>query len=357
MSGQIDKLNIYDFDYEALQEKLVELGIKPFVAKQIFFWLYKNLCSSFGEMTNLSKANQALLAEHFVIETPKMVLYQRDQSDDTHKFLFGLADQNKIETVVMTFDYGISICVTTQVGCNMGCTFCASGILKRVRNLSVGEIVGQFVNAQRFYAQRNKGKISHMVVMGIGEPFDNFKNLMGALNIIKNPYGLGLGPRNITVSTCGIISKFKDFATLQPQVNLAISLHAPNDEIRTKLMPINKAVNVNKLIVAAKDYVQMTNRRLTFEYIMIDQVNDSVENAQELAKLLEGILCYVNLIPYNPVMENGYNRSTNKRISEFYNTLKQHNIQCTVRLERGAEIDAACGQLRAKHERVNSSNG
>lgn len=351
-----NKINIYDLDANQLKAKLIEIGIKPFVSKQIFNWLYQNLCSSFFEMQNISKKNQELLDANFSIKPLDQILYQHDRDDDTYKFLYALEDDNKIETVVMTFNYGVSICVTTQVGCNMGCTFCASGLLKKVRNLSAGEIVSQLVNAQRFINNKNQKRISHLVVMGIGEPFDNFKNLITALNIFKDPNGFGLGPRNMTVSTCGIISKFKDFALLQPKVNLAISLHAPNDKIRSEIMPINKAVSIDKLLAASREYLKLTNRRLTFEYILIDKVNDSVANAEELAQRLKGLLCYVNLIPYNPVFENGYSRSSNERIKAFYTTLKKLKIQCTVRLERGSKIDAACGQLRAKHEGVNLQN-
>lgn len=351
-----NKINIYDLDANQLKAKLIEIGIKPFVSKQIFNWLYQNLCSSFFEMQNISKKNQELLDANFSIKPLDQILYQHDKEDDTYKFLYALEDDNKIETVVMTFNYGVSICVTTQVGCNMGCTFCASGLLKKVRNLSAGEIVSQLVNAQRFINNKNQKRISHLVVMGIGEPFDNFKNLITALNIFKDPNGFGLGPRNMTVSTCGIISKFKDFALLQPKVNLAISLHAPNDKIRSEIMPINKAVSIDKLLAASREYLKLTNRRLTFEYILIDKINDSVANAEELAQRLKGLLCYVNLIPYNPVFENGYSRSSNERIKAFYSTLKKLKIQCTVRLERGSKIDAACGQLRAKHEGVNLQN-
>lgn len=351
-----NKINIYDLDANQLKAKLIEIGIKPFVSKQIFNWLYQNLCSSFFEMQNISKKNQELLDANFSIKPLDQILYQHDKEDDTYKFLYALEDDNKIETVVMTFNYGVSICVTTQVGCNMGCTFCASGLLKKVRNLSAGEIVSQLVNAQRFINNKNQKRISHLVVMGIGEPFDNFKNLITALNIFKDPNGFGLGPRNMTVSTCGIISKFKDFALLQPKVNLAISLHAPNDKIRSEIMPINKAVSIDKLLAASREYLKLTNRRLTFEYILIDKINDSVANAEELAQRLKGLLCYVNLIPYNPVFENGYSRSSNERIKAFYTTLKKLKIQCTVRLERGSKIDAACGQLRAKHEGVNLQN-
>lgn len=351
-----NKINIYDLDANQLKAKLIEIGIKPFVSKQIFNWLYQNLCSSFFEMQNISKKNQELLDANFSIKPLDQILYQHDKEDDTYKFLYALEDDNKIETVVMTFNYGVSICVTTQVGCNMGCTFCASGLLKKVRNLTAGEIVSQLVNAQRFINNKSQKRISHLVVMGIGEPFDNFKNLITALNIFKDQNGFGLGPRNMTVSTCGIISKFKDFALLQPKVNLAISLHAPNDKIRSEIMPINKAVSIDKLLAASREYLKLTNRRLTFEYILIDKINDSVANAEELAQKLKGLLCYVNLIPYNPVFENSYSRSSNERIKAFYTTLKKLKIQCTVRLERGSKIDAACGQLRAKHEGVNLQN-
>lgn len=344
------KPNLYGFTLPNLTVAYAALGLKPYAAKQTFKWLYQKFITEISAMTDISSQDRAILKEHFEIRLPAQVLYQRDPHDGTQKFLYALADHNKIETVVMPFHTGLSVCLTTQVGCAMGCTFCASGLLKKVRNLSVDEIVGQYVAAQIAYAQI--GRITHVVVMGIGEPFDNFNNLMDSLDILKDRHGLGLGARHITVSTCGLVNKFIPFAKRQPQVNLAISLHAPNDEDRTKLMPINKAANIAKLMAAAKAYYALTHRRLTFEYIMIANVNDTVMHAQQLAKLLTGLTCYVNLIPYNPVCENGYNRSTQHAIKAFSRELKKAQIQHTVRLERGGRIDAACGQLRAKHEGV-----
>jgi len=277
---------------------------------------------------------------------------KQESADGTIKFLFEMQDGNLIETVLMRFKYGLSVCVTTQVGCNIGCSFCASGLLKKSRDLDAGEIVGQIMKVQEHLDQVKKDeRVSHIVVMGIGEPFDNYKNLMNFLRTVNDQKGLAIGARHITVSTSGLAKKIKDFANENIQVNLAVSLHAPNDELRSQIMIINKAFPIEKVMESVDYYLEKTNRRITFEYILLKDVNDHVEEAQQLAKLLENKrhLSYVNLIPYNPVDEHSqYQRSSEESISAFFQTLKKHGINCGVRVEQGSDIDAACGQLRSK---------
>src|SRR5699024_2986677 len=303
------------------------------------------------EMSNLNKSCLKLLEENFIIESLDVELKQ-ESADGTIKFLFKLEDGNLIETVLMRHHYGLSICVTTQVGCNIGCTFCASGILSKKRDLTAGEIVEQIVKVQMFLDKRNKKeRVSHIVVMGIGEPFDNFSNLTDFLHIVNDQEGLSIGARHITVSTSGLAHKIYEFADLGLQINLAISLHAPNDELRTSIMKINRAFPIDKLMDAVDYYLEKTNRRITFEYILIKEVNDREEHAHQLAALLQNKrhLSYVNLIPYNPVNEHiQYERSTPHAIEAFRKTLKEKGINCGVRQEQGTDIDAACGQLRSK---------
>ncbi len=343
------KQNLLNFTLHELEEIVTANDLKPFLAKQIFEWIYKKRVSSFEEMTNVSKVNIEFLKTNFYFCELKLKLKQIDKFDETTKFLFELEDGSLIETVLMKFEYGYSICVTTQVGCNMGCKFCASGLLKKKRNLLPCEIVGQIYTVQKYLDSNNLNqRVSNIVVMGIGEPFDNFENLIKFIKIVNNDFGLQIGARKITVSTCGLVNKFDEWAKLMPQVGLAISLHAPNNDIRNKIMPINKAFNIDTLIAAAKDYIKSTNRRITFEYIMLKDVNDSIECATELANLLKDVLCYVNLIPYNPVNEHSYKRSNN--VINFANKLSSFGIQVTIRQEKGTNIDAACGQLRAKNE-------
>ncbi|ALA97295.1 ribosomal RNA large subunit methyltransferase N [Spiroplasma kunkelii CR2-3x] len=340
--------SIFGYQKEELQLDLVAHGFKKYLAEQIFDWIYVKNIYSFDEMTNISKTNRNKLQEYYTIEPLKIVVEQKSK-DGTVKFLFQLSDGYKIETVLMPQSYGNSVCVTTQVGCNMACTFCASGLLKKTRNLSTAEIVQQVMMVNRYLATTDE-RVSHVVVMGIGEPFDNFDNTLSFVNIINDSKGYQIGARHITISTCGLVPKIKQFAELKTQVNLAISLHAPNNTIRNKLMPINKAYQVEKLMDAVRYYIELTNRRVTFEYILIENVNDSRETALELAKLIRGLNAYVNLIPYNTVAENGYQRST--KINRFFETLQQQKINCIVRREFGHDIDAACGQLRAKNEGI-----
>lgn len=338
--------SIYSFTLQELKNELVKNDIKSFVADQIYNWIYVNHVTSFDEMKNISKDNIDKLKKIFFFEKMDIDKLQVDKSDGTVKFLLKLEDNNFIETVVMKFNYGYSVCVTSQIGCNMACKFCASGLIRKKRNITVGEFIKQFLIAKQYVEENFNDKLTHMVVMGIGEPFDNFENLIHFFDVIKQQKGLCVSPRKITVSTCGLVNKIKEFADLKNQVNLAISLHAPNNEIRNKIMPINKVYPIEKVIEAMDYYIDVTKRRVTIEYILIKDVNDSDENAIELAKLLQGKLCYVNLIPYNKVVENNYFRST--RTKQFFDVLKKNNIQSIVRLERGSSIDAACGQLRVK---------
>jgi 23S rRNA (adenine2503-C2)-methyltransferase len=299
-------------------------------------------------MTNLGKETVKIIEQNFFIPKLSIISTLVDKKDDTIKLLFGLEDNQKIETVVMKFDYGFSVCLSTQVGCNMGCKFCASGLLKKVRDLETHEIVNQFYIANQYIYEKYGKNITNIVVMGIGEPFDNYENLKKALKIFMEPFGLGIGARHITVSTCGIIPKILHYAQDFPQCNLAVSLHAPNDAIRNQIMPINQAYNIHALIAQLQKYSAIVNRKITFEYLLLQGVNDSQENAQELARLLKGINCYVNIILYNKISEHDFARSTNASL--FAKTLKSNNINVTTRLERGLEIEAACGQLRAKYE-------
>lgn len=335
---------IYDYTLNDLEEYFLANDEKKFRAKQIFEWLYKKKAYSFEEMTNINKKTIQHMNDKFTI--PKLKLLTKQESKDgTIKFLFELEDGNKIESVLMIYDWGTSLCVTTQVGCNIGCSFCASGLLGKFRDLSSGEIVLQVLEVEEIIGK----KITNIVVMGIGEPFDNYTNTMKALNIMNHPFGLGIGARHITVSTSGLVPKIKEFAAEGTQFNLAISLHAPNDEIRNQLMRINKKYPLDELLRSVKDYVYETNRRVTFEYILLKGINDSDSNAHELSNLIRGINAFVNLIPYNEVNEFDYKRSTKERTLSFYDILKKRGISVTLRQEKGTDIFAACGQLRSKN--------
>lgn len=347
----MNKTSIYGMTYEQLKQWLLDHGQSRFRVNQVWNWLYKKRVNSFSEMTNINKQTRELLDEHFVFHTMETEIKQ-ESKDGTIKFLFKLADGNLIETVLMRFSYGLSVCVTTQVGCNIGCSFCASGLLKKSRDLTSSEIVEQIMMVQKFLDERGEEeRISNIVVMGIGEPFDNYNNLMDFLYIVNHDGGLNIGARRITVSTSGLAHKIYDFADTDLQVNLAVSLHAPNNELRTNIMKINKAFPIEKLLKAIKYYLQKKNRRITYEYIMLKDVNDHEKEAEQLADLIEDHrhLAYVNLIPYNTVDEHDeYQRSESNTIQNFFQILKKRGIQCGVRWENGADIDAACGQLRSK---------
>ncbi|MFT0800696.1 23S rRNA (adenine(2503)-C(2))-methyltransferase RlmN [Bacillus swezeyi] len=341
-----EKPSIYSFEIDEIKSWLAENGEKPFRASQVFEWLYEKRVTSFDEMTNLSKELRAKLKEHFVLTTLKTAVKQTSQ-DGTMKFLFELHDGYTIETVLMRHDYGNSVCVTTQVGCRIGCTFCASTLGGLKRNLEAGEIVAQVVKVQQALDETDE-RVSSIVIMGIGEPFDNFQEMLAFLKIVNHDKGLNIGARHITVSTSGIIPKIYEFADEKLQINFAISLHAPNTEIRSRLMPINRAYKLPDLMKAIDYYIKKTGRRVSFEYGLFGGVNDQVEHAEELAELLKGIKCHVNLIPVNYVPERDYVRTPKEQIFAFEKTLKSHGVNVTIRREQGYDIDAACGQLRAK---------
>jgi 23S rRNA (adenine2503-C2)-methyltransferase len=345
----VRKPSIYSLKLEDLKAWIEEQGEKPFRATQIFEWLYQKRVTTFDEMTNLPKNLREKLKENFVITTLK-TLVQQTAKDGTMKFLFELHDGYSIETVLMRHDYGNSICVTTQVGCRIGCTFCASTLGGLKRNLEAGEIVAQVVKVQKALDEQGE-RVSSIVVMGIGEPFDNYDELIKFLKIVNHNKGLNIGARHITVSTSGIIPKIYKFADENMQINFAISLHAPNTELRTKLMPINKAYKLPDLMEAVRYYIEKTGRRVTFEYGLFGGVNDQIEHAEELAKLIKGLKCHVNLIPVNYVPERNYVRTPRDQIFAFERTLKKHGINVTIRREQGHDIDAACGQLRAKERK------
>ena len=333
--------NIYNYKLDDLENYFLSINEKKFKAKQIYDWLYIKRVKSFYEMTNIKKDLQEKLNNEFNMEFIKIKTVQR--SELTNKYLFELTDGNFIEAVLMRHDYGNSVCVSSQVGCNMGCKFCESGRLKKVRNLEAYEIVEQILLIGDDIGER----IDSVVIMGIGEPFDNYDNIMDFIKIINDPFGINIGARHITVSTCGLIPKIEEFMECNLQVNLAISLHAPNNEIRNSIMPVNKVYNINDLILVLKKYIAKTNRRVTIEYVMLNNVNDNEYNAEELAKLLRGMNIYVNLIPYNETSHIEFKKSSKDRIMKFYDILKKNGINVTIRREFGGNIDAACGQLRA----------
>ncbi|MFC4303682.1 23S rRNA (adenine(2503)-C(2))-methyltransferase RlmN [Cohnella boryungensis] len=347
----MNRTSVYDMTYEGLTEWLVEHGQKKSRAQLVWERLYRDRATDFAGMSGGNPECLRVLGEHFYIDS--LSEHSRQESaDGTVKFLFRLKDGNLIETVLMRHKFGLSVCVTTQVGCNIGCSFCASGLIKKSRDLSSGEIVEQVMKAQRYLDGAGKGEaVSHLVVMGIGEPFDNYGNLVKFLDVIKHQKGLAIAGRHITVSTSGLADKIYRFTDDDLKVNLAISLHAPNDELRTQIMKINKAIPIAKLMQAIDYYLSKTKRRITLEYILLKDVNDQREHALELAELIgeRRSAVNVNLIPYNPVDEHSqYQRTLRDKVSEFYDTLKKQGVSCSVRLEHGADIDAACGQLRSK---------
>ena len=336
--------SIYNKSFDELVAYFETIGQKKFKATQVFEWLYLKRVKSFDEMSNIKKEIIDVLKKDFVIEDICLDKVERDI--EVNKYLFTLNDGNHIESVLMRHDYGTSICISSQVGCNMGCRFCESGRLKKVRNLTAGEMVEQILKVEEDINTR----ITHVVIMGIGEPFDNFDNFKRFVEIVNYQKGINIGSRHITVSTCGIIPKIREFSEFPYQVNLAISLHAPNNEIRDMLMPINKAYPLDKLMTEIRHYIKTTNRRVTFEYILLSGINDSEECANELCDLVRGLNCYINLIPYNETNNLGYKRSKKDTISNFYDIIKKRKINVTIRREFGSNISAACGQLRSKKE-------
>lgn len=332
--------NLMSLTINDLEKYFLELGEKKFKATQVFEWLYIHKERDIDNFTNIKKELREKLKEDFNINF--ISIKKCEVGEDVRKYLFALEDGNFIEAVLMEHDYGKSVCVSSQVGCNMGCKFCESGRLKKVRNLETYEMVEQIILIE----EDIKSRIDSVVIMGIGEPFDNYDNVINFIQIINHPKGLGIGARHITISTCGLVPKIKEFSNLDLQVNLALSLHAPNDEIRNKIMPINKVYSINEVIDTIRQYINKTNRRVTIEYVMLNMVNDSIDNAKELAKLLKGMNVYVNLIPYNETNNIDFKKSI--RIKEFKDTLLSVGINVTVRREFGGKISAACGQLRSK---------
>lgn len=350
----MNKQSIYGLTIDQLAAWLTEHGEKKSRAQKVWEYLYRKRVTAFADMTEVNQACLQLLSDNFEIQTLQEHIKQ-ESADGTIKFLFKLQDGNLIETVLMRQKYGLSVCVTTQVGCNIGCSFCASGLLAKSRDLSSGEIVEQIMNVQLHMDKKGQGEtVSHVVVMGIGEPFDNFENLLDFIKVIKDDKGLAIAARRITVSTSGLADKLYEFTDTKLQVNLAVSLHAPNNELRTRIMKINRAIPIEKLMKAMEYYVEKTNRRITIEYILLRDVNDHKQEAKQLADLLRplGQQVYVNLIPYNPVDEHSqYQRSEQESVLSFYDTLKKGGINCKIRQEHGTDIDAACGQLRSKQIR------
>lgn len=330
-----------------IEEALLEFNVPRYRAKQIFDWLQINCVFSYDEMTNVPKSLKEQLAERFPIYGCEVELKQVSKIDGTVKYLFKLFDGNFIESVLMKYKYGYTLCVSSQVGCKMGCVFCASTKSGCVRNLYPSEILGQIHAAQRDMNIR----VSHIVMMGMGEPLDNYENTLRFLELATNENGLNLSMRNISLSTCGIVPRIYDLLDKKLQLTLSVSLHAPNDEMRSRVMPINKAYPIKELIKACKDYTKETSRRISFEYAMIKDNNDSDECAYELASLLKGMLCHVNLIPANEINESEHKRSTNDRLNRFMKILNSRGINTTIRRSLGSDIDASCGQLRSKHNR------
>lgn len=336
--------NIKDYNLSELKEEMVLLGEKSFRAEQIFKWLYEIKVTSFDEMTNLSIDLREKLKQNYDICDFEIVKKLESQ-DGTKKYLFGLNDGNAIESVLMEYHFGKTVCVSSQIGCKMGCKFCASTGIPFVRNLSSGEIVEQIIKIE----QDTNSVISNVVFMGIGEPFDNYDNVINAINILNNPKGLNIGARHISVSTSGLVPKIYEFADKDVQCTLSISLHSANDIKRSSMMPVNNAYNIEELMKACRYYIAKTNKRISFEYALAKDNNDNLKDVDELIDLLKGMLCHVNLIPINKIENGKYTKSSMENIIKFRDYLNAHGIVATIRRELGSDIDAACGQLRRKN--------
>ncbi|TDQ42371.1 23S rRNA m(2)A-2503 methyltransferase [Aureibacillus halotolerans] len=346
----IDQLpSIYSLQHDDMKQWLKDNGEPAFRADQIFEWLYVKRVFAFEDMTNLPKSLRSLLESSFDFTTLNTIVQQKAK-DGTMKFLFELTDGYSIETVLMKHDYGYSVCVTTQVGCRIGCSFCASTLGGLKRHLEAGEIVAQVVKVQQVLDDI-EARVGHVVIMGIGEPFDNYDEMMAFLKIINHEKALHIGARHITVSTSGIVPKIYKFADEALQINFALSLHSPTQELREQLMPIAKAYPLDRLMESIEYYTTKTGRRITFEYGLFGGVNDSVDHALKLAKLIRSLKCHVNLIPVNHVPERDYVRTPPEKIQAFVATLKKKGVNVTVRREQGHDIEAACGQLRAKERK------
>jgi len=347
----MEKKNLFGFTLPTLTAEMVGLGENKYRAKQLFSWIYQKKVYDFEMMSDISKGFRAILSRDYCLDLPS-VFKRQDSEDGTLKLLLEMKDGAKVEAVLMRYNYGNVICVSSEVGCNMGCAFCASGLLKKERGLSAAEMMGEVVVMNELLKEE-KENVTHIVVMGTGEPFDNYDNVLTFVHAVNDQSGLSIGARHITVSTCGLVDGIRKYSLEGIQINLAISLHAPTDEIRQKIMPIAKAYPLDKLMDAVHFYEENAGRRVTFEYIMLKGVNDSIECADELAKLIRGTLAYVNLIPYNPVKEKPFERSPESRVRAFWDHLMKLGINTTIRKEFGTDIDAACGQLRVKYQKPN----
>ena len=334
--------HIMDLSRESFEKYFTDIGEKKFKAVQAIEWLYDKKIYDPNDWSNFKNETRDLLSKEFKNNFIKIV--KKEEDNLTKKYLFELEDENHIEAVLMSHDYGLSVCISSQVGCNMGCSFCESGRLKKVRNLNTYEMVEQIILIEKDINKR----ISSVVIMGIGEPLDNYDNVIEFIKIINDDKGIAIGARHITLSTCGIIPKIKELQNLPLQINLALSLHASNNELRSKIMPINKVYSLNEVLSVIDEYIEHTNRRVTIEYVMLNNVNDDLENAKELIALLKGKNVYVNLIPYNETSHIIYKKSPKEKILKFYDALKKGGINVTIRKEFGSKISAACGQLRSK---------
>ena len=337
------KKNIKDFNLDDLKEVMKNLGEKPYRAEQVFSWIFKENITSFDDMTNVSKELRDKLKENFDLHVYNIITKQ-ESKDGTKKYLFDVLDGNAIESVLMEYKHGMTICVSTQIGCKMGCKFCASTGIPFIRNLTAGEIVEQLLAIER----DENIRISNLVFMGIGEPLDNYDNVMQAIKILNNPKGINMGARHISLSTSGLVPKIYKLADENLQCTLSISLHSASNEKRSQMMPVNNVYNIDELMKACKYYIEKTNKRISFEYALAKENNDNLEDAKELVKLLKGMLCHVNLIPINKIDNGKFTKSTNENIIKFRDYLNSKGIVATIRRELGSDIDAACGQLRKK---------
>lgn len=343
--------NIKDYNLDDLKQEFINMGEKPFRAEQVFKWIHEVNVTSFDEMTNLSLELREKLKENYTM-CIYGIIRKQEAKDGTKKYLFDLLDGNAIETVLMEYNHGYTICVSSQIGCKMGCKFCASTGVQFMRNLTSGEIVEQLLAVQR----DAEIKISNVVFMGIGEPLDNYDNVVNAIRIINNQKGINIGARHISVSTSGLVPKIYDLAKENIQCTLSISLHATTDEKRSAMMPVNNRYNIEELIKACRDYINTTKRRISFEYALAKDNNDNLQDAKRLVKLLRGMICHVNLIPINKIENGDYVKSSNENIIKFRDYLNDHGIVATIRRELGSDIDAACGQLRRKDLKEKESN-
>jgi len=344
--------NLLDYTLEELKNWMKENNESAFRGTQILSWVYKGI-NEFDSMKNIPKPLVSKLKDNFTISLPTIIEVYKSDIDGTEKFLLGFEDGNLIESVLMRYKHGNSICISTQIGCAMGCKFCASTIEGRVRNLTTGEILAQILVVQNYINER----ISNIVLMGSGEPLDNYDNVIKFLELVSADYGLNIGQRHITLSTCGLVPKIYELADKKLSITLAISLHAFSDEKRKEIMPIANKYSIEEIMKSCKYYISKTNRRITFEYALVKDINDGKEDAKALGKLLKGMLCHVNLIPVNEIKENTFKRSSKKTIDDFSEILKSHGIEVTIRREMGSDINAACGQLRRSYIKTQEIEG